>query len=297
MAQEPEIVEWKWDGGNKKYVHWIHISKGIILFILLALGAFIMIAPLLWMVSTSIKSRLEVFALPPVWIPETINWSKYTEIWVKGPVLKGIINSLIVTVSVTAGSTFTSSLAAFAFARLRFPFKKTIFLVLLGTTMIPYSVVMIPQFVMFSCMGWVDTLKPLIVPGILGNVIMIFFLRQYIVSSVPEELIEAAKIDGCPIFGMYSRIVFPLITPAIVAQVILCFMGCWNDYLAPMIYLSSPENRTLQIVIAAFNSTYAIQTDYPLIMAASVVSMIPLLIVFIIFQRKIVESIALTGLK
>ena len=274
-----------------------HKAVNTVLFIVLSIGAIVMIAPLIWMLSTSVKSRMDVFALPPVWIPKTFNWSKYQEIWVKGPLLSGIVNSLIVTITVTVVGTFTSSLAAFAFAKLRLPHKKMIFLMLLATMMIPYPVVMILQFVMFSRFGWVDTLKPLIVPGLFGNVMMIFFLRQYIMSGVPDELIEAAKMDGCPIFKIYYKIVLPLIRPAIVAQFILWFMAIWNDYLAPTIYLSSPEKRTLQIVIASFNSTYAIQTDYPLIMAASVVSVLPMLLVFMIFQKQIVESVALTGVK
>ncbi|ADL51000.1 carbohydrate ABC transporter permease [Clostridium cellulovorans] len=268
----------------------------IILFLILCLGGIVMIAPLIWMISTSIKSKMEVFSIPPVWIPEKANWGKYLEIWEKGPLLSGIINSLMVAIPVTVVGTITSSMAAFAFAKLKFPHKKGLFLMLLASMMIPYPVVMIPQFVLFSKIGWVDTLLPLIVPGLFGNVTMIFFIRQYL-SGVPDEIIEAAKIDGCSYFKMYYGIIFPLIKPAIVAQLILWFMGIWNDYLAPTIYLNTPEKKTLQTVIASFNSTYAIQTDYPLIMAASVVAMIPMLVVFMVFQRQIVESVAISGVK
>ena len=267
-----------------------------IIFIILCIGAVIMIAPLIWMFSTSLKSKMEVFAIPPVWIPEKINLSKYVEIWKKGPLLSGIKNSLIVACSVTIIGSFTSTLAAFAFAKLRFPHKKKLFIMLLSGMIIPYAVVMIPQFVMFSKIGWVDTLLPLIVPGLFGNIAMIFFVRQYL-SGVPDEIIEAAKIDGCSIFKIYYKIVLPLIKPAIVAQFILWFMAIWNDYLAPTIYLNSPEKKTIQTVIASFNSTYAIQTDFPLIMAASIVSMIPMLLVFMVFQKVIVESVAISGVK
>lgn len=266
------------------------------IFIILCLGALIMIAPLIWMFSTSLKSKMEVFAIPPVWIPEKINLGKYIEIWQKGPLLSGIKNSLIVAISVTVIGSFTSTLAAFAFAKLRFPHKKKLFIMLLSGMIIPYTVVMIPQFVMFSKIGWVDTLLPLIIPGLFGNITMIFFVRQYL-SGVPDEIIEAAKIDGCSIFKIYYKIILPLIKPAIVAQFILWFMGIWNDYLAPTIYLNSPEKKTIQTVIASFNSTYAIQTDFPLIMAASIVSMIPMLVVFIVFQKAIVESVAISGVK
>ncbi|MFD1991496.1 carbohydrate ABC transporter permease [Paenibacillus nicotianae] len=271
------------------------ISNAFI-FVLLCIGAVVMIAPLLWMVSTSFKDRQDVFALPPNWIPAVFHFNKYQEIWTAGPLLSGIINSLIVALTVTIIGTITSSLAAFAFAKLRFPYKNQIFLLLLSSMMIPYPAVMISQFIMFSEWGWVDTLLPLIVPGLFGNIIMIFFLRQYL-YSIPNAIIEAAKIDGTSYFGIYARIIFPLIKPAIAAQLILWFMGIWNDYLPPILYLNSPEIQTLQIVIANFNANYAIQSDYPLIMAASVVSLLPILIIFLIFQRQIIESVAISGVK
>lgn len=267
-----------------------------ILFLVLLLGSLVMIVSLLWMVSTSVKNKLDVFAMPPVWIPTEINWSKYSEIWTKGPLLSGLINSLKVCLSVTIVGTFTSSLAAFAFAKLRFPYKNQIFLALLGTMMIPFAIVMIPQFIIFSKIGWVDSLKPLIIPGLFGNVSMIFFLRQYM-QGIPTDLIEAARIDGCSFFKIFYKIIFPLSGPAISAQIILWFMGIWNDYLAPSIYINTPEKMTIQTVIQSFNATYAIQTDYPLIMAASVMSMLPIIIVFIVFQKWIIESIAISGVK
>ena len=266
------------------------------IFILLCVGAIVMIAPLLWMLSTSLKSKGDVFALPPVWIPEELNWNKYVEIWQKGPLLSGFKNSLIVSFTVVIIGSITSSLAAFAFAKLRLPHKNKLFLLLLSAMMIPYPSLMIPQFSMFASVGWVDTLLPLIVPAIFGNIVMIFFLRQYLIN-VPNSVIEAAKIDGSSFIGMFGTVIVPLIKPAIAAQLILWFMGVWNDYLAPIIYLNSPEKLTLQLVIANFNAQYAIQTDYPLIMAASIVSLLPVLIIFLIFQKQIIESIAISGVK
>ncbi|WP_082352754.1 carbohydrate ABC transporter permease [Priestia megaterium] len=260
------------------------------------MGALFMIAPLIWMLSTSFKSIQEVYALPPVWIPEKIDFVKYKEIWEKGPLLSGIINSLTVAFSVTILGTFTSSIAAFAFAKLNFLGRNKIFLLLLTSMMIPYPVVMIPQFMIFTELGWIDTLLPLIIPGVFGNIIMIFFLRQYL-STIPNSIIEAAKIDGCSYFKIFYKIIFPLIKPAVAAQLILWFMTIWNDYLGPTLYLNSPEKQTLQLVIANFNSTYAIQSDFPLIMAASVVSLLPMLIIFIIFQKQIIESVAISGVK
>jgi multiple sugar transport system permease protein len=214
----------------------------------------------------------------------------------KGEFINGTINSVTIELLVLTFGTFTSSLAAFAFAKLKFKHKEKIFLCLLATMMIPYPVVMIPQFVMFSKIGWVDTLLPLIVPGLFGNVTMIFFLRQNL-TSVSDSLVEAAKVDGCGYFRMYWQIMLPLMKAPIATQVILWFMGIWNDYMAPMIYLSTPERQTLQLVIASFNSYYAIQTDYALIMAAAVIAMLPTLIIFFIFQKFIIQSIAISGIK
>jgi multiple sugar transport system permease protein len=267
-----------------------------VVWIVLAAGAVFMIAPLVWMLSTSLKTKLEVFALPPVWIPQVPQWDTYVRMWTDSYVLDGIRNSLVVSLSVTVIGTFTCSLAAFALAKMRMPFKNAIFVGLLTGIMIPFPTIMIPQFVMFSKIGWVDTLWPLIVPAIFGNIVMIFFLRQYL-ASVPDSLVEAAKIDGASYWQIFWRMIMPIIRPAVAAQFILWFMAVWNDYLAPILYLNTPERQTLQVVIANMNVEYATQRDYPLIMAASVVAVLPILVVFLIFQRQIIESVALTGTK
>ncbi|MEL7975711.1 carbohydrate ABC transporter permease [Isoptericola sp. F-RaC21] len=267
-----------------------------VVWVILAAGAIFMVAPLLWMFSTSIKTKLEVFALPPVWIPDVPQWDTYVRMWSDSFVLDGIRNSLIVSLSVTVVGTFTCALAAFALAKMRMPFKNAIFIGLLSGIMIPFPTLMIPQFVMFSRLGWVDTLLPLIVPAIFGNIVMIFFLRQYL-SSVPDSLVEAAKIDGASYWQIFWRMIMPIIRPAVAAQFILWFMAVWNDYLAPILYLNTPERQTLQVVIANMNVQYATQRDYPLIMAASVVALLPILVVFLVFQRQIIESVALTGTK
>ena len=267
-----------------------------VLFVVLALGAVVMLAPLLWMITTALKTKADVFALPPVWIPDPPQWGTFARIWTDTNVLSGFKNSVIVAGSVTIVGSITSSLAAFALAKMRLPFKNAIFIALLTGLMIPYPTLMIPQFVMFSKIGWVDTLLPLIVPLLFGNIVMIFFLRQYL-SSVPDSMVEAAKIDGASYLQIFRKMVFPLIRPAVAAQFILWFMTIWNDYLAPILYLNTESKQTLQVVIANLNVEYATQRDYPLIMAASFLALLPLLIVFLIFQRQIIESVALTGAK
>ncbi|WP_421743463.1 carbohydrate ABC transporter permease [Cellulomonas sp.] len=268
----------------------------VVVFTLLAAGSLVMLAPLLWMFTTALKTKVQVFALPPVWIPDPPQWNTFVRMWTEAPILSGFQNSLIVALSVTVVGSLTSALAAFALAKLRLPYKNAIFLVLLSGLMVPYPTIMIPQFVMFSRLHWVDTLLPLIVPLLFGNIIMIFFLRQYL-SSVPDSMIEAAKIDGASYLQIFRVMIMPMIRPAIAAQFILWFMAIWNDYLAPILYLNTPERQTLQVVIANLNVEFATQRDYPLIMAASFVALLPILIVFLIFQRQIIESVALTGSK
>src|SRR5690606_11023684 len=252
--------------------------------------------PLLWTFSTSVKTREAVFALPPQWIPDPVVWENYIRVWTAAPLASGIWNSVIVSASVTILGTIASMLAAFAFAKMRMPYKNVLFLVLLAAIMIPFPTIMIPQFSMFASAGLVDTLWPLILPGVFGNIIMVFFLRQYL-ASVPDSIVEAAKIDGAGYLRIFFTLIFPVIRPAVAAQFILWFMAVWNDYLGPIIYLNSPEKQTLQLVIASLNMTYASQTDYPLIMAGSFIALIPVLVVFAVFQKQIIESIALTGAK
>lgn len=273
----------------------IKISQ-VLIFTILLLGSVVMVGPLLWMVSTSLKDKTGVFQLPPQWIPNPIRWDAYQRLLELDTLGSGIKNTIIVSLTVTIIGTITSSMAAFSFAKLKMPFKNLLFLILLTAIMIPYPAVMIPQFMLFSKIGWVDTLLPLVIPGLFGNITMIFFLRQYL-SNIPDSIIEAAKIDGAGYWNIFSNLIFPLIRPAVAAQFILWFMGAWNDYLAPLIYLNSPEKQTLQVVIANLNAAYAIQTDYPLIMAASVISLLPVLTVFIIFQKQIIESVAISGMK
>jgi multiple sugar transport system permease protein len=268
----------------------------VLIVIILLIGSIVMVGPLLWMVSTSLKDKSGVFQLPPQWIPNPVRLDAYKRLLDLDTLVSGIKNTVIVSLTVTIIGTITSSMAAFSFAKLKMPFKNLLFLILLAAIMIPYPAVMIPQFMMFSKIGWVDTLLPLIIPGLFGNITMIFFLRQYL-SNVPDSIIEAAKIDGAGYLKIFFNLIFPLIRPAVAAQFILWFMGTWNDYLAPLIYLNSPEKQTLQVVIANLNAAYAIQTDYPLIMAASVVSLLPVLIVFIIFQKQIIDSVAISGMK
>lgn len=269
----------------------------LIVYIVLIAGAFIMLAPLAWTLSTSLKSQKHVFDIPPQWIPDPVTWLNYKDVWAKAPLLYGFMNSAIVVVTVLSVGLFVAAMAAYSFSKFDFPFKEGIFLALLGTMMIPYSVVMIPQYIGFSELGWVDTLLPLIVPGMFGNIVTIFFFRQFMQGSIPNDLIDAAKIDGCGYFRTFSTVALPIVKPAIAAQAALGFMGIWNDFLGPLIYLHTPERQTIQVLIASMQSNYISTSNYPSLMAASIIALLPVVIVFFFAQRYFIESLAITGIK
>ncbi len=264
--------------------------------VLLSIGGIAMVFPLIYMVATSFMTKNQILSGTLSIIPNPVLLGKYSEVLNKGEFIRGVMNTMMVEIPVLIIGGFTSSLAAFAFAKMQFRGKGALFLMLLATIMIPFAVVMIPQYVLFTKLHWTNSLLPLIIPGCFGNVSMIFFLRQNLLS-IPSDLMDAAKLDGCTYFGCYYRVFLPLMKGALGTQLMLWFMGIWNDYLAPTIFLRSEKLWTLQVVIRSFNSYYAIQSDYALIMAASVIAMLPTLVLFFLFQRVIVESIAISGIK
>ncbi|MBO7386183.1 MAG: carbohydrate ABC transporter permease, partial [Lachnospiraceae bacterium] len=232
----------------------------VIVFVLLLAFAVTMVFPLIYMVATSFMTKNQILSGSLTIFPDPILIGKYSEVLKKGQFISGIINTILVEIPVLLLGGFTSSLAAFAFAKMNFRGKNALFLALLATIMIPFAVVMIPQYVLFAKLKWTNTLLPLIIPGCFGNVGMIFFLRQNL-YSIPSDLMDAAKIDGSGYFGIYARIYLPLLKGALGTQLMLWFMGIWNDYLAPAIFLRSEKIWTLQVVIRSFNSYYAIQSD------------------------------------
>lgn len=289
MSSKKDLASSRLVSKKEKIFNWI-------IFVLLLLGAVVMVFPLIYMIATSFMTKNQILSGTLTILPDPILIGKYSEVLKKGQFINGIFNSLKVAIPVLIIGGFTSSLAAFGFAKMRFRGKNALFLALLATIMIPFAVVMIPQYVMFTKLGWTNTLLPLIIPGCFGNVSIIFFLRQNLIG-IPDDLMEAAKLDGCGYFRTFLQIFMPLMKGALATQLMLWFMRIWNDYLAPTIFLRSEKNWTLQVVIRSFNSYYAIQSDYALIMAASVIAMIPTMALFFIFQRMIIESIAISGIK
>lgn len=268
----------------------------IIPFVILLIGAITMIIPFVWMLSTALKESKAVYQIPPQWIPNPVDWANFREVWTSSNLLIGLRNSVFITTIVIIGCTISSSMAAFALAKMNFPGKNIYFLAMLSTMMVPGVVLLIPQFMMYTKFHWIDTFYPLIVPVALGNVSMIFFLRQYM-SGLSSELIDAAKIDGCNYVRIYAKIFMPLCGPAIAANTILLFMNTWNDYLGPALFINSKSLQTVQVVIASLNSYYAEQTDVPVVMAASLIAILPVLVLFITCQKFFTESFAMTGIK
>lgn len=264
-----------------------------LLYTALILMAFIMLIPFVWMLSASVKYNKDVFSFPIEWIPSEPRWENYIDIWVKIPLLTFIKNTAKLTVIVTLFQLFTSSFAAYAFAKLRFKGKDVLFLSYIGTIAIPWQVYMVPQFMMLRSFGLNNTHLALILLQAF-SAFGVFLMKQFY-ESIPNELCEAARIDGLSEYGIWLRIMLPLSKPAISTLVIFTFVGTWNDFLGPMIYLTKTELKTLQLGLRMFITQYA--SEYGLIMAASVIALIPVLIVFLSLQKYFVQGVASSGLK
>lgn len=265
----------------------------IVAYTILSIGGAIMIIPFIWMLSTSLKSAGDVFVFPPKWIPKPILWRNYIDAWNAVPFNRFFINSIFVSVSVTLGQVATSCLAAYAFARLNFIGREKLFLGYLATMMIPGQVTMIPVFILLKKLNWIDTYQALIIPGIF-SAYGTFMLRQFFMT-IPNDLIDAAKIDGCSQLGILTKIVVPLSTPAIATLATFTFLGVWNDFMWPLIVTNSMEMKTLPVGLASFQGLYT--TDWTLLMAASTIVLIPVIIVYVFNQKFFVKGIVLSGIK
>lgn len=277
-----------------KSAHKKAVVSKIIVYVVLIIIALAMIVPFLWMLSASIKSDREVFQMNPfVWIPETPKWSNYTNIWTKIPFGKFIENTVFLTIIVTCLQLLTSSFAAYAFGKLNFKYKNLLFMAYLSTIAMPWQVYMVPQFIMMRKMGLNDKLLAIICLQAF-SAFGVFMMKQFY-EGIPYELCEAARIDGMSEYKIYSKIMLPLSKPALSTLTIFTFVATWNDYLGPLIYLKSQEKKTIQLGLKMFIGQYS--SDYGLIMAGSVISLVPVLIVFMILQKYFVEGVASTGLK
>ncbi len=263
-----------------------------VLFLVLSAGALLILSPVWWMVATSLKSMGEIMHFPPTFFPEHWQWSNYIQAWESAPFTQYTLNTLFITAFVVVGTVLSNSFIAYGFAKLQFPGRNAMFVLLLGTMMIPGFVTMIPQYVLFSKIHWVGTYLPLIVPSFFGSPFFIFMLRQFY-RTIPNELVEAAKIDGASHFYIWSRIMVPLTKPAVLTIAVFAFNGAWNDFLGPLLYVNTQSMYTLQIGLTQFQGQA--QTDWNYLMAASVLVLLPAVLIFFLFQKYFIEGTSLTG--
>ena len=253
-----------------------------------------MLIPFLWMLSASIKTDREVFQMNPfVWIPENPRWSNYVDIWTKIPFATFVKNTVFLTIVVTILQLLTSSFAAYSFAKPDFKHKNLLFMAYIATIAMPWQVYMVPQFIMMRGFGLNDKLLAMICLQAF-SAFGVFLMRQFYMG-IPDSLCEAARIDGMSEYGIYAKIMLPLSKPAISTLTIFTFVNTWNDYLGPLIYLKTEQKKTIQLGLKMFIGQYS--SEYGLIMAGSVLSLIPVLIVFLCLQKYFVEGVANTGVK
>lgn len=269
------------------------IIRKVLLYVLLIIIGIIMVVPFLWMISTSLKEQYDTVKIPPVWIPNPPRWQNYVDLFTQQPMLQFMLNTIKIVFFVVLGQLFFSSLAAYSFARIKFKGRTVMFFFYIATLMVPGQVTMIPTYLMFAKVGLVDNHIVLILPAFF-SAFGVFLLRQFFMS-LPKELEEAAEIDGCNPFTTYYRIMLPLIVPAMLTLGVFTLMNTWNDYMGPLIYLTTPEKYTMTLGIAYFKGVYT--TQWNLVMAGSVLSVIPILVAYLCAQKYFVEGIAFSGVK
>lgn len=267
-----------------------------ITFVILGAAAVLFLLPLFWMISTSLKPKEQIFAYPLVWLPDPPQWGNYSKA-LNNPSFKFFLflqNSLYYAITATIGTVISCAMVAYAFARLRWWGRDIWFVLTLSSMMIPGPVVLIPLFLIFKDMGWVGTFKPLIVPAFLGSPFFIFLLRQFFLT-IPMDLSDAARIDGAGDWGIFWRVILPLTQPTLTTVALFTFLGCWNDFLGPLIFLNDGSKYTLAVGLAAFRGQY--RTQWDLMMAAATVITLPIVIIFFFAQKRFIQGITLTGMK
>jgi multiple sugar transport system permease protein len=271
------------------------IQTGVV-FILLALLAIPFAVPALWMLSTSLKTLDQAMRFPPEWIPSPLLLSNYpSAFYVVVPLWRYFINTIVYAVPATTADVFSSALVAYGFSKFRARGRRILFYILISTMLIPYPVLMIPQFVMFQRFGWMDTYAPLIVPSLFGSALLIFLMRQFM-QGISNEIVDAARIDGAGVLGIFGRIVLPMARSALIASGIIAFSYHWNNYLSPLLFLNSSEKFTIQLGLVHFIAHRGV-SHWELLMAASVMAVLPVIVLFFLAQRYFIQGIVVTGVK
>jgi multiple sugar transport system permease protein len=273
-----------------------HFAGKALIYLTIIGLSLIFVVPLLSMFSMSLMPREQIGKFPPEWIPNPFVWENYTKALYFWNFAQSFRNTAIVTGFSMIGDLLSCTLVAYGFARFRFPGRETLFMILLGTLMLPFAVTMVPLYIGYNVIGWVDTFNPLIIPHFFGNAFYIFLLRQFFLT-IPEELIDAAKIDGAGELMIWWRILLPLAKPAIIVVAILSFQNHWNDFLGPLLYLKDQSMHTLALGLYKFQGLPGQGSLYNELMAATVLMVLPVLVVFAIFQKQFVQGVTLSGLK
>lgn len=270
------------------------LRRLVVMAVLIFFG-FLMLMPFIWLVSSSLKSQIQIFAYPPQWIPDPMLFQNYADALTYKPFLLYFKNSLIIASLNVIAVVLTSSFSAYGFARIRFAGRNFLFGIVVATLFLPPIIVLVPQFIMFTRLGWVNSFAPLTVPLFFGGgAFNVFLLRQFF-QTIPEDLADAARIDGCSELGIYWRIMMPLAKPALITVGIFTFLNAWNDLLGPLLYLRSPELYTVAVGLSAFRGT--LSTRWDLQMAASTAMVLPVVVLFFLAQRYFIRGIVMTGLK
>lgn len=286
---------------NTTFQHWLGSRRNqwllqrVLIYALLLLGGFIMVIPFFWLLTSSLKAPSKIYVLPPQWIPNPIQWQNYPTAVTSIPYWKYALNTLTITVGAILGTIITSSMAGFAYGRLRWPGRDFLFTCMLSTLMMPNVVLMIPTYILYKYLGWLDSFLPLTVPYWFGGGAFNIFLMRQFMMTIPKDLDDAARVDGANAFMIYTRLLLPLCRPALAIVAIFSFIYHWNDFMGPLIYLTNPDLRTLSLGLNYFKDMFRVKTE--LIMAGSTIMITPIILLFLVAQRYFVQGIALTGLK
>ena len=270
----------------------------LIILVILIVGAVIMILPFAFLISSSLKVETQVFQFPIQWIPNPVRWMNYADALTQKPFVSYFTNTMVIVIFNQIAILFTASLCGYGFARIDFPGRNFWFGVALATMMLPYYVTMVPQFILFSRLGWMDSYMPLIVPFFFGGGAFNVFLFRQFFRTIPEDLSDAARMDGCSEFGIYWRIFVPLSTAVFITVSIFTFMASWNDFIGPLLYINSPEKFTIALGLATYRSMMGVgRTRWDLLMAASVAMTAPIVLLFFILQRYFIKGVVMSGIK
>jgi ABC-type glycerol-3-phosphate transport system permease component len=278
---------------GRQGLNWRKSGRVLVLEALLVLVALVFLVPFAWLISMSLKPETEVFSTTIIWIPHPVMWSNYVHAVNEFPFVTYFTNTMIICVATVIGATASSAFVAYGFSRVTWPGREVLFIVVLGTLILPYQVVMIPQFLLFRGLGWVNTYLPLTVPTFFGNAFFIFLFRQFYLG-LPIELSDAARIDGCNDLRIFAQIILPLSKPVLATAAIFSFIGAWSDFLGPLIYLNDASKYTLSIGV---QQVIGQEPHWTQLMAIGVVMTVPILILFFFVQRTFIQGISFSGIK